>query len=319
MPRPARHRFGTVRHKTHPIAPGMDGTGCLRQTSRMTSANSTTQWARPLTWQLQCLFGFVYWLVFLVILEPGNLVRASEAGVYLGVAHEALRMLGAASIGAMTTPALLSLSERFPPFGRNRLRNLLIQGLSVSGFALGLIAISCVLAAWAFSGTWLPTTDEVRWQLADNWSLLVYALAAEAAIASLLGNRRKVSDASDPPPAPTPTTGPLSHVMTKARGRHILITLSQVDWIESQGNYLALHVGDAAHLIRHTLATFEAQLDPENFVRVHRRALVSIDRIQDLKPLTNGDAELRLRSGQLVRVSRRYRKQLERMRQKSES
>ena len=296
----------------------MDGVDSLRQTSAMTSATSTTQQAPTLPWQLQCGYGFAYWLVFLLVLEPGNLVRASEAGIHLGVAHETLRMLGAASVGAMTTPALLSMSGRFPLFGRKRLRNLLIQGLGVSGFALGLITISCVLAAWAFFGNWLPTLDEVRWQLADNWSLLVYALVAQVAVTHLLGNLRKASDKSDANPVPA-MARPLSHVLTKARGRQILIALNQVDWIETQGNYLALHVGDTAHLIRQTLASFETQLGAEHFVRVHRRALISVDRIQDLKPLTNGDAELRLRGGQVVRVSRRYRKQLERIRQKSRS
>lgn len=277
----------------------------------MTYAISTPQRPLSLTWPLQCVFGFIYWLAFVLVLEPGNLVRASDVGVHLGIAHESLRMFGAASIGAMTTPALLTLIERFPLFGHQRLRNLLIQGLSVSGFAFGLIAISCVLAAWAFAGTWLPTADEVHWQLAGNWSLLVYALAGQAAIASLLQRLHKPGDASDTGAAPSHL---LTHVTTKVRGRQILISLREVDWIEAQGNYLALHVGDAVHLIRQTLAAFEIQLDPEHFVRVHRRSLIRVDRIQDLKPLTNGDAELRLRSGQVIRVSRSYRKQLERIR-----
>lgn len=282
----------------------------------MISANSTAPRAHLLPWQIQCIYGFVYWLIFVLVLEPGNLIRASEAGIYLGVAHEMLRMLGAASIGAVTTPALLSLSERFPLFGHQRLRNLLIQAFGVSGFALCLIVISCVLAAWGFSRTWLPTTNEVRWQVVDNWSLLVFALVAQTAVAHLLRNLRNAGAALDTVPSPT---RPLSHVLTKVRGRQILIALNQVDWIETQGNYLALHVGDAAYLIRQTLAAFEAQLDPECFVRVHRRALVSVDRVQDLKPLTNGDAELRLHGGHVVRVSRSYRKQLERIRQESRS
>jgi hypothetical protein len=211
------------------------------------------------------------------------------------------------------------LSERFPLAGHKRLRNLLVQGLGVSGFAFGMISISCVLAAWAFFGTWLPTLDEVRGQLADNWSLLVYALAAQVAVAHLLLSLRKTGDPSNADPAmPAPAAArPLTHVVAKMRGRQILIALSQVDWIETQGNYLALHVGDSAHLIRQTLASFETQIAAGQFFRVHRRALVCVDRIQDLKPLTNGDAELRLRGGQVVRVSRRYRKQLERIREKN--
>lgn len=292
----------------------MDATNRLRQTWPMTSASSTTHRTPSLPWQIQCSYGFVYWLLFVLVLEPGNLVRASDAGVHLGATHETLRMLGAASIGAATTPALLFLSERFPLVGRQRLRNLFIQGFGVGGFALCLIVISCVLAAWGFSRTWLPTLDEIRWQVADNWSLLAYALAAQALVAHFLRNLRNAGAEPGAHPAPS---RPLSHVMAKMRGRQTLIALSQVDWIETQGNYLALHVGGTTHLIRQTLAAFEAQLDPEHFVRVHRRILVSVDRMQDLKPLTNGDAELRLHGGQVVRVSRSHRKQFERIRQKS--
>lgn len=292
----------------------MDEAQGPRQTGFMSSFMSSARTAprRPSApWPRQCVFGFAYWMLFLLVLEPGNLIRASEMGADLGLGHELVRMLGAASIGALTTPALLLLVARFPLRGEQRLRNLLLHALGVGAFALGLIVISCVLAAWVFAGTWLPTLAELRWQLADNWSLLVYALVAQAAIAHLPGSRCKADDASGAPPAPA---RPLSHVMTKVRGRQTLVALSQVDWIETQGNYLALHAGDSVHLVRQTITAFEAQLDPRHFVRVHRRALVAVDRIQDLKPLTNGDAELRLRGGQAIRVSRRYRKQLERLR-----
>ncbi|MFC5743765.1 LytTR family DNA-binding domain-containing protein [Dyella tabacisoli] len=79
-----------------------------------------------------------------------------------------------------------------------------------------------------------------------------------------------------------------------------------MDWLETQSNYLALHIGDATFLICQIIKAFETQLDPRQFARVHRRAMVSLYNIQDLKPRINGDAELRLRTGQVVRVSRSY-------------
>ncbi|WP_157971369.1 LytTR family DNA-binding domain-containing protein [Dyella sp. C9] len=255
------------------------------------------------------MFGFAYWLAFLVMLEPGNLLRASEAGTHLGMIHEALRMLGAALIGAMATPALLWWSERFPLTALRPWRNLLMQALGVVGLALGLSVLSCILAAWAFYRSWLPTAHELYWQVTDNGVLLAYALGAQVVAARLLG-RRYPTDAGTPATHRPVTAGPLTHVTTKMRGRQILVAMNQVDWIETQGNYLALHTGQNTYLIRQTITAFEAQLDSRQFVRVHRRALVCIERIQDLKSLTNGDAELRLRSGQTVRVSRLYRKQL---------
>jgi MFS family permease len=279
-----------------------------RQTARMDATRAMIHPVPPL-WLRQGAYGFIYWLAFLLVLEPGNLMRASEMGAHLGLSHEAVRMLGAALIGAATTPAMLLLGDRFPVRGQHRLRNLLFQVLGIGGFALGLILLSCLLAAWGFSHAWLPTLGEIYWQVADNWLLLVYALIAQAAVAHLLTTWRR-SGSEAPSVLASTAARPLSHVTTKVRGRQVQLALDQVDWLETQGNYLALHAGDTTYLIRQTITAFEAQLDPRQFVRVHRRAMVSLHGIRDLKPLTNGDAELRLRTGQVVRVSRSYRKQL---------
>lgn len=278
-----------------------------RQTAPMNVTRTMNPFPSP-PWLRQGAYGFGYWMAFLLVLEPGNLMRAAEAGAHLGLSHEAARMFGAALIGAMATPALLSLGHRFPLRGQYCLRNLLIHGLGASGLALGLILVSCVLAAWAFFHAWLPTMDEISGQVADNWGLLVYALIAEAGLTHLVDHARGKTDGASSLPA-SRAAGFLTHITVKVRGRQIRLALEQVDWLETQGNYLALHMGDATHLIRQTITALETQLDPRQFARVHRRAMVSLRNIQDLKPLTNGDAELRLRSGQVVRVSRSYRKQ----------
>jgi len=220
-----------------------------------------------------------------------------------------VRILGAALIGAMATPAMLSLGDRFPLGGHRLLRHLFIHSLGAGGIALGLILLSCVLAAWVFFHEWLPTMEEITGQVADNWALLGYALFAQAALTRLLDHARGKKNDTSVLPASNAASF-LTHINVKVRGRQIRVALDQVDWLETQGNYLALHMGDATHLIRQTVTAFETQLDPRQFARVHRRAMVSLRSIRDLKPLTNGDAELRLHTGQVVRVSRSYRKQL---------
>ena len=96
----------------------------------------------------------------------------------------------------------------------------------------------------------------------------------------------------------------------KTRGRLGYVEVDSIEWIESQGNYLALHVGSRAHLIRETLANFERRLDPNKFVRVHRRTIVAVDRIREIRPLANGDSELILHDGRELRASRSYREAL---------
>lgn len=90
-------------------------------------------------------------------------------------------------------------------------------------------------------------------------------------------------------------------------GRKIAyVNASQVEWIEADGDYATLHVGEKAYLLRESLQRLEDRLDPAAFVRVHRSAIVRIDCVAELQPLANRDAMLRLRNGMPLRASRTY-------------
>lgn len=88
--------------------------------------------------------------------------------------------------------------------------------------------------------------------------------------------------------------------------RILLIESKDVDWIEADGDYAVLHVGDESHLLREPLRKLASQLDPAQFVRVHRSAIVRIDRVAEMKALVNRDVLLRLRNGVPLRASRTY-------------
>jgi two-component system LytT family response regulator len=103
---------------------------------------------------------------------------------------------------------------------------------------------------------------------------------------------------------------PTAQVLVNSRGRREWIAIADVDWIESQGNYVTLHVGTRTHWVRQSLGAFETQLDRTRFARIHRRTIVALDRIRDIQAEGNGDASIRLQDGSTLRVSRRYRKDL---------
>jgi two-component system LytT family response regulator len=96
-------------------------------------------------------------------------------------------------------------------------------------------------------------------------------------------------------------------VPIRSRGKLILLPLDAVDWIETQGNYLALHAGAAEHLIRETSIGFEAKIDPDRFARIHRQTIVALDRISAIAALPSGDATITLKDGTALRMSRGYR------------
>ncbi|HEY1343027.1 MAG TPA: LytTR family DNA-binding domain-containing protein, partial [Bryobacteraceae bacterium] len=96
----------------------------------------------------------------------------------------------------------------------------------------------------------------------------------------------------------------------KTAGRVFLLKTTDIDWVEAAGNYLRLHVGAAAHLLRETMNNLEARLDPECFWRIHRSTLVNVDRIRELQPLFHGDYVVILQDGTELTLSRTYRRNL---------
>jgi two-component system LytT family response regulator len=82
------------------------------------------------------------------------------------------------------------------------------------------------------------------------------------------------------------------------RGRQMqFVKTDDVDWMEAQGNYIQLHIGGRAHLLRETMSSLEARLDPAQFVRVHRSAIVNIDRVDHIEPYLHGEYTITMRGG----------------------
>lgn len=86
--------------------------------------------------------------------------------------------------------------------------------------------------------------------------------------------------------------------------RTIFLREDEIDWIEAQDYYVEIHAGGAAHLHRESLRELEGRLDPKRFVRIHRSAIVQVDRIRRLHSLPSGDATVLLRDGTELRVAR---------------
>lgn len=98
----------------------------------------------------------------------------------------------------------------------------------------------------------------------------------------------------------------LNRVEVKSYGRTLFVPADKIDWVKAADNYLELHVGRERHLIRETMAQLEKQLDPAKFARIHRSALVNIDRVKELRPLFNNDHVLVLHDGTQLTASRTY-------------
>lgn len=103
----------------------------------------------------------------------------------------------------------------------------------------------------------------------------------------------------------------LDRLVVKIDGSSRLVKVSDVESLQGAGNYVTLHVAGKEPLYRSTLNELSAALDPVRFVRVHRSAIVNIDFVRQLEPVSHGEFDLLLKSGRTVRVSRSYRANLE--------
>ena len=140
----------------------------------------------------------LYWLVFLLALEPGNVLHARSMGHVLDFDDEALRIGCAALLGCSTAPLILALSRRFPISGTRGWRSIAIHAAGAATLSFVLIVISCVLAAWVLMGEIVPSVAEVRSELAGNWLLLTFALCAFAAISQAMNLFPRRSSQADP-------------------------------------------------------------------------------------------------------------------------
>jgi two-component system LytT family response regulator len=103
----------------------------------------------------------------------------------------------------------------------------------------------------------------------------------------------------------------LDRLVVKGGGTTRFIRVADIDWIEGAGVYANLHIAGKELLYRSALNELAGHLDPMRFIRVHRSAIVNIDGIVELQPISHGEFELVLKDGHRSRVSRTYRIQLE--------
>ncbi len=134
-------------------------------------------------------------------------------------------------------------------------------------------------------------------------SALVRAAAARhgAALATALESLLAAAQAAAQPPPAASETRFETRFEVRIGARLLLIAAHEVDWIEGAGYYSMLHVGSETHLLRETMQALEQKLDPARFLRVHRSAILQLDRVRELRDATS---EVVLHSGDVVPVSR---------------
>jgi len=98
--------------------------------------------------------------------------------------------------------------------------------------------------------------------------------------------------------------------LLRSAGRLTIVRVDDIDWLESDGDYVRVHAHGKKNLLRIRISEIESKLNPAQFIRIHRSTIVAIDRVVEMKPATNGDYLVRLTDGTQLNLSRTYRERV---------
>ena len=110
---------------------------------------------------------------------------------------------------------------------------------------------------------------------------------------------------------------PLDRLVIRNRGKVSFLKPSEIDWVEADGKHARLHAGKDTHVVRHTLTKLEQHLARHGFVRVHRSAIVNVERIKELEPWFHGEYVVILKDGTKLTSSAAHSQELHRFIDKS--
>lgn len=96
----------------------------------------------------------------------------------------------------------------------------------------------------------------------------------------------------------------LERIAVQGRGKARIVPVDTITHITADGSYAELHTGDDTYVIRERMKTLASRLDPSEFVRVHRSAIVRLDEVELILRSGGGDYAVRLKDGTKLSVSR---------------
>ncbi|KPZ58692.1 LytTR family DNA-binding domain-containing protein [Pseudoalteromonas sp. P1-7a] len=157
--------------------------------------------------------------------------------------------------------------------------------------------------SYDFGLSWFELIYEYQKDAISFVFFITLIKAYQYVVQQLLGEASSIEESEQ---QATPT---LNRLLVKKRGKEFIVKIDDVDWLESSGNYVNLYIGTSIYPLRTTLTVLSKQLEDKGFCRVHRSHGVNLDRIESITPLPSGDSEIKLTTGKVLNLSRRYKEQ----------
>jgi two-component system, LytTR family, response regulator len=110
--------------------------------------------------------------------------------------------------------------------------------------------------------------------------------------------------------AARPADAFLQRIVVKDGTSVTIIRDDQIDYIQAEDDYVAIHSRGKSWLKHQTLSSLEKALDPDRFVRIHRSVIVHVERIAQIEPYTKDRHLAILKDGTRLSISRSGHKRL---------
>jgi len=159
--------------------------------------------------------------------------------------------------------------------------------------------------SYKFGDFWFEMFYEYR---KDLWGFIFFIMVYHSyqfIVSRLQGEASLVSNSEDDEPEQNS-----DRLLVKKLGKEFIIKISDIEWLESSGNYVNLHIQGRIYPTRSTLSRLVEQIEGKGFCRVHRSFAVNLDVIDSITPLSSGDGEIKLNNGKVLNLSRRYKDDL---------
>ncbi len=207
-------------------------------------------------------------------------------------------------------PLILMFDQRFPlnwPVFRRNIGWHILASVVFSVLHIALM-LSIRLPVWRHFG-WQYTFESPEWELLyeyrkDVWTyafILTITYLYRFVVTRLRGEASLIAEGE------SATEAVPDRLLVKKLGKEFIVRVDDIEWLESSGNYVNLHIGNRIYPLRATLSALIEQLEPRGFRRVHRSHAVNLDFVESISPLESGDATITLRNGKTLSLSRRYR------------
>ncbi|WED25487.1 LytTR family transcriptional regulator [Vibrio sp. DW001] len=138
----------------------------------------------------------------------------------------------------------------------------------------------------------------------DAWLyvfFVLYSYSFNFVISRMIGEAKLVDEGED-----EPVQQSIDRLLIRKLGKEFIVKIDDIEWLESSGNYVNLHIKERVYPIRATLGGLIEQISDRGFCRIHRSYGINLDEVESITPQPSGDAEIKLKNGKRLNLSRHY-------------